>query len=884
MNLPEPPKRAVRFLEWFCPPALAEGILGDLYEAFDEDVETQGLRRARLRFTWNVIRFFRPGIILRNNYSFHLLNNNMWSNYLTIAGRNLAKRKMYSLINAVGLSIGIAFCMLIFLFIQDERRFDTFHTNSSSIYRVEEKAYDTWRDVDSDDPFYYSAWLQTGLRDVVLEEIPQVKRATRYNAYGDVAIRYEDEVMSEPITFVDPDFFEMFSFHILAGDKTDLLTEKHHVVLTESIAGKIFGEEDPLDKTLIITLNGEDKLMTVAGVLEDAPTNSSLDYGMLVQQQNRPYYERNLDRWQNFNTPLFVQLEPGSRPAEVESGLAGIIDRLLGENLEKQRKEYSVPEDVAMLTLELNNFENIHLDTRISWTRSSDPQYAYILGGLGILILIIACINYISLALTSSANRRSEVGIRKSIGAQRSELITQFTLEAVLLAVISLVLATGLVYLFLADFNEFTGKDISLDIRTTLGMLGTGLLVAFLIGILAGSYPSLYLSGLNPTSVLKKLTGKVNARFTRPLVVIQYALSGILIISSLIMLRQMNFLATKELGYNQDQLVVIQTNQGNNVNANRFVEQFRREMDKYPEILEVGGTSSSFAQGWSLNGYTIDGEKKSAYVYSADDHYIPALQIELLEGRNFYPGDSNVIIVNEALVKDMGWEDPLNEHLNWREDSLSAGSRVIGVVKDYHFLSLEQEIEPMFLMSHNEPHSWLSTLLVRVEASRIPEAIETLESSWKELAPEKPFDYTFLDEDVARQYDQYDRWTNIMTLSTAFAILISCLGLFGLAGINALNRTKEIGIRKVMGAPSWNIFMLMNRQFILLALISFTLAAPLSWWLMDQWLESFTYSIDIGWDIFLLSIITGLAVALLTVSYHSIRASRLNPVDTLKYE
>lgn len=883
MSTPQPPSWAIRFLEGFCPQALAESILGDLYEEFEDDLSSYSVSKARRRFVWNVFRFLRPGILLRNQYSFTLFNNNMWSNYFKIAGRNLLKRKMYSSINAVGLSIGIAFCILIFLFIRDEKSFDTFHENKESLFRVEDKAYDVW-EPDPENPYYYSAWLQAGLRNAILEDIPKVKYATTFSDYGEVAINYKDKVFSEKLTLIDQDFFSMFTFPSISGDRNQYLTELHHAVLPESYARRIFGEEDPLDKVITLLLNGEKKNLTVTGVIEDAPTNSSLEYGILIAQSNRPHYVRNLDKWLNFNTPLFIQLQETSSPEEVKAQLSSIVDKYMGESLEKRRQEYSIPEETMMFEYTLTNIEDVHLDTTISWTRSSDPKFTYILGGIALFILIIACINYVSLALTSSAGRSLEVGIRKAVGANRNQLLTQFSVEAVVLALLSLILALALVTVFLPSFNTFTDKNIRIDWVTGVFMIGTGLGITLLIGLLSGSYPSLFLSGLNPIKVLKRLGTRVNARFTKPLVVIQYALSGILIISSIIMLKQMNFITTRDLGYNQDQVVVIQTNQKFDESANRFIEQFRQKVIPYAEIESVTGTTSSFNQGYSLNGYMIDGEQKSAYVYAVDPSYIPSLNIELLQGKNFTESDSNALIVNESLVKDMGWENPLEEFLNWREDSLSAGASIIGVAKDYHFLSLEQKIEPMFLTLSSEDTGYLTTMLVRIASDNVPEAMEILRNSWVEMAPDKPFDYSFLDEDVARQYDQYNRWTSIMTLSTFFAILISCLGLFGLAGINAVNRTKEIGIRKVMGAEIWNIFMLMNKEFILLVVISFILAAPLSWWLMTQWLDDFTYSVTIGWDVYVLSSVIGLLIALLTVSYHSIKATSINPAETLKCE
>jgi putative ABC transport system permease protein len=304
-------------------------------------------------------------------------------------------------------------------------------------------------------------------------------------------------------------------------------------------------------------------------------------------------------------------------------------------------------------------------------------------------------------------------------------------------------------------------------------------------------------------------------------------------------------------------------------------------------VLGIAGTTSSFNQGWSQYGYKIKDETKAAYVYGVDTHYVPLLELELVAGRNFDAqrvSDSTVIIVNEALVKDMGWTDPLNEHLNWREDTVGIGSAVIGVLKDYHFLSLEQEIEPMFISMDKKNIGYTTSMLIRVKPGDIPETIESIKKTWTKLYPDRPFEYTFVDADVAKQYESYERWMNITGLSTAFAILIACLGLFGLAGINAMNRTKEIGIRKVMGAELQNIFILLNRQYVWLALIAFLLAAPVSWYVMNQWLDSFQFKIVMGWELFAMSMCSGLLVALITVSYHAIKAALINPAETLKYE
>lgn len=562
----------------------------------------------------------------------------------------------------------------------------------------------------------------------------------------------------------------------------------------------------------------------------------------------------------------------------------------MGDHLERWRKEASVPipAEAKMLEYEFTSMPAWHLKKQISWEKVSDQQYSYILGGIALLILLIACINYISLSLTTSASRKTEVGIRKVVGAQRSQLLYQFGFESMIVALLSLVIGLALLVLFLPYFNNFTEKNIILTTETFLPLVGVSLVLTLVVGIVAGSYPSFFLSQFKPALVLKGgFTSKLRAGFTKPLVVLQFAMSAILIISSVVMLRQMQYVTTKDLGYNKEQVIVIPTQTGWNDEANKVVQRFRDRSLQEPDIVSVTGTSSSFSQGYSRYGYKIKEEQKAAYVYAIDPYYLSTLSIPLVMGRNFDPSianDSSAVIVNEALVADMKWKDPLNEHLNWREDTVGLGSRVIGVVKDYHFLSLEQNFEPMFLSMNKEEVGYLTTLMVKVGGKDVNAGLEKVKAIWKELIPNKPLDYTFLDEDVAKQYEAYQRWMSIMGLATGFAIVISCLGLFGLAGINAVNRTKEIGIRKVMGAELSNIFVLLNKQYVWLSLIAYLFAIPFSWFIMNKWMEDFKFKITMGWELFAIAVVVGLSIALLTVSYHAIRASLVNPAETLKYE
>lgn len=859
-----------------------------MHEQFENDLRTAGISKARSRYVWGVVKFFRADIILRNRFNWYLIKTVMVSNYLKVAARNIQKRKFYSFINAFGLSIGMAFCMLIALYIQDERAFDQFHVNKHRIYRIEEKSFDTWRH-DEANPYRQSAWIQAGLAPALKEELPEVEYATRYNDGTRAIFRYGEKVFTERLTYVDKDFFTMFSFPLLKGSTDRIFLGKSEIVITPAIATKYFGDEDPIGKTVEIDNNGVQSY-TITGIIEAPPAQSSVSFAILLPQENRSYYERNLTNWGNFGTPTFVQLREGADLALFKANLDKVMNKHMADRLERWRKEalVPIPEDAKMLEYQFTALPDVHLKKEISWEKVSDPQYSYILGGIALLIMLIACINYISLSLTTSAARRIEVGVRKVVGAQRNQLVYQFSFESLMLALISLVIGFGLVVLFLPSFNQFTLKNIELTFTKALHLMSVGFLLTVVTGLLAGSYPSWFLSRFKPAQVLKGgFTSRLQAGFTKPLVVFQFALSAFLIICSVMMFRQMQFITTKDLGYNKEQVLVIPTQAGWTEASERVIERFRARARQEPLIVSVSGTSSSFNQGFSRFGFQINGEQKSAYVYAADPHYIPTLGIQLVAGRNFdssIPSDTGAIIVNEALVRDMKWTEPIGQHYNWREDSLSIGSEVIGVMKDYHFLSLEQNFEPLFISMDRANVGYPTTMLIKISATDVTGALDRVKEIWSELFPDKPFDHTFLDEDVARQYQSYTRWMSIMGLATGFAILISCLGLFGLAGINALNRTKEIGIRKVMGAETVQLFVLLNRQYLWLSLIAFSLAVPFSWYVMNQWLSGFKFRITMGWELFAVSILAGLLVAVGTVSYHTLKAAWINPAETLKYE
>jgi len=810
----------------------------------------------------------------------------MLHNYLKVATRNIVKRKLYSFINAFGLSISIAFCVLIFLYIRDEQSFDRFHARHERILRLEENSYNRWdKNPDPANRYLRSAYLPAALLPAIMDEIPDVASGTRFTE-GSGVMRYGDKIFTEQLHYVDSGFFKVFSFPLREGNRDKLFQTPDEIVLTTAVAEKYFGRESPLGKTMVVDSNGE-KTFTVTGVIEVPPANSSLVFSVLIPISNQPRFARSSTQWGNFSFPIFVRLGDQANVAQLPARLDRVVKKYMGDKLEQWRKEGDVPQGIKMFELQFTPLAEVHMTTAVRWTRVSDPQYSLILGGIALLILVIAGINYVSLALTTSTARRTEVGVRKVVGAQKKQLIYQFGLESLMLALVSMFLGLGLVLLFLPAFNEFTAKGIALTWRDAGVLFGASLGVTVLIGILAGSYPAFFLSGFKPAHVLKgRFTTRLQAGFTKPLVVLQFALSAFLIISSVIMYRQMQYVTTKDLGYDKDQLLVIPS-QIWDEEADKMVERFRRRMQDDPSVVSVAGTSVSFNQGWSHYGYKIDGENKSAYAYAVDPYYLHTLDLKMVMGRNFdarIPSDTNAVVVNEALVRDMHWTDPLNEYLNWREDTVGLGAKVIGVVKDYHFLSLEKEIEPLFLSMDTRSITHLNTMLVKVSPANLPATVEKLRGAWKALVPDKPFDYTFLDQDVARQYESYRHWMSIMGLATAFAILIACLGLFGLSGINAVNRTKEIGIRKVMGASVTSVWTLLSRDFIILVLIACCLAIPLSVYIMSGWLMKYTYHTGLSWGIFAATVAGAVGLTLLTVSFQSIRAARVNPVKSLRSE
>ncbi len=818
----------------------------------------------------------------------------MLKNYLKIAIRNLRKQKLYALINIFGLALGIACCVLIYLFVRHELSYDRFHEKADRIFRVERVKYETVEAPLEQRPFFdsrapegvdKSANLPLPLGAALKERYPEIQRFVRYDE-SRALLRNGAVVFEEPVRYVESSFFEMLSFRLLQGDPESVLADDRSIVVTPETARKYFGDTPALGQTLQVKISNEERPFSVTGIVEAPPTNSSLQFQVLLPIENKASYERYMENWNWFNTILFLELRFGTNPQQFQHKLQTFVQERYQDSMVQHRLRHNLPEDAKAMEFTLTPLTDIHLDASVPWTGASNPLYSYILSGIAGLILLIACINYITLALTRSSGRAREVGIRKVAGAQRRQVAWQFWGETQLLAFVAMLAGVGLAELFLPVFNRLSGKALVVDYFSDSGFLLTLLAIASLTGLIAGSYPALILARFNPVQVLKAQANyKIKPRFTRALLVVQYGLSVFLIISSVIMYRQLAFVSQKDLGYDEEQVVVIPTHTGWSEAGTRLMRRFREQVQSHPGVAAVTGMSPAFTKGWNQYGFEVQGEDKEAFIYGVDEQFVNALDIELLDGRNFsaeYSTDiKDAILVNEALVRDIGWEQPIGKQMPWKGETNP--STVIGVVKDFHFLSLEQSIQPMIL--HMDPaHGGIGNVVVKLHPGKIGAALSDLEESWSEVAPFTPFDYWFLDDAVTQQYEAYTRWMRIMGHSTAFAILIACLGLFGLAGLTAVNKTKEIGIRKVLGAGAKQIALLLNKDIVKLVVVSVVLSAPVSWYVMNTWLDHFAYRIDIGPDIFLVSALIALIFALLTVSYHVVKATLRNPVESLRYE
>lgn len=796
----------------------------------------------------------------------------MLKNYLKTALRNLYRNKAFTTINMVGLSVGFACVLLIMMYVNDEMSYDKFHKNARELYRV--GAVYSGKDGTSK---LSRQGLPVG--PAFKKEIPGVQHAIR-SKKADALIQIKDEVVHETIFYCDKEFFSVFSFPLLHGNAASVLNEINSVVLTKEKAVKIFGTTDVLGKTLSIKLDSVFENVIVTGIVENVPQNSSIQFDFIlpITRYENTSAGSNMN-WMSFNVSTFILLHPAADPKKIETLLPVLVDKYLGKRLSELNKATG---DNASLVYSLQNIKDIHLDTSFTDKggniKTSDPVYSYILMGIAIFILVISCINFVNLSIGLSFKRAKEIGVRKIVGGMRIQLILQFISESFLLCFLSFLLSILLVQSSLPLFNQLSNKQLSLSYLHNDPIVIISCIALLLItGLAAGSYPALIISRFKPVETLYsklRLTGKnVVSKY---LIVFQFGFTIFLVTSTIIFQSQFNLLINKDLGYNDENIVQVPLPQ----QEPNLPEVFKIELLKNRSIRQVVNKS----EGLYIDGAQGNGKDIGTAIKRIDENYLSVLQIPVLKGRNFNRAlssdTSDAIIVNEAFAREIGWDDPVGKQISLGD---SKKATIVGMVKDYHFQSLYEKIMPLVLHCGFKPQM-LDESLIKIEPHDIPQTLKYIEETFKKSSPFHPFQYNFSEQLNASEYAAEQKWKDIISYASALSILISCLGLFGLTTLSTVRRTKEIGIRKTLGASAGGITLLVLKDFVKLIIAAFVISIPFAWYSAHQWLENFAYRINIGWWIFGIAGFATVLIALLTISLQAIKAAITNPVKSLRTE
>lgn len=787
----------------------------------------------------------------------------MIKNVVKTALRHLYKRKAFSIINILGLSVGLTCCILILLWVNDEISYDRFHDNYKNIYRVGEMQ----KQGEEDFPVGVTP---APLGPALVKEFPEIISSVRLQHSVSGLIKHEDKVFNEhKILLAENNFFEMFSFKLLKGDNKQILKDPYSFVITEHISKKYFGESDPIGKTL--TFNNALEL-TVTGVCENPPKNSHIKFSMIAPFKILANFGYDLEStWGSNSYITYVQLQENS-------SYIAVNDKI---------KDFLSDHDPGYyVKLHLQPLKHIHLRSNYTadWSGHGSNMYVMIFSIIAAFIMLIACINFMNLSTAQAPLRAREIGIRKVMGANRKLLVLQFLGESLLVSILALCIAIGLVELLLPYYNDFTGKAISLDSsnnqRTYFWILG----ITLINGLLAGSYPALVMSSFNPVKVLKGKTSSRKGVVSRQILVIfQFTLSIALIACTLIIMNQVELINKIDLGYEKDQ--IIRLSQNSSITAH--FEVFQEELLKNPRIESLTSASSRptdiYSSGYGLRweGMTPDEERSHlVHTLAVGPDFFKTFDIKIREGRAFsLASDTLNSICNSAVIDIIGSENPLGLGIGYYSKELG---ELVGIIEDFHFKSIHSEIEPL-IISYSDKHIF-NQVFLRVSPVEIESTVEYIETVWKKYSDNYPFDYYFLDEVYDKLYNSEYRMSKLFNFFSILAILISCLGLYGLVSFTANSRIKEIGIRKVLGASVKNILFLLSSRFLLLVIISNIIAGFLSWYYMDKWLHNFAYKIDITLLHFISAGAAALVIAIITLSFQVIKAAMANPVDSLHYE
>jgi putative ABC transport system permease protein len=810
----------------------------------------------------------------------------MFSHYVKIAARHLINQKFYALINILGLSIGLASWLLITLFVMDQLEYDRFHERADRIYRVNYSAKlvtdrDRWTIGSTPPP----------VARILSEEFPEIERATRIYPKGSQIIRYGDQSFTEgEVLAVDSNFFQVFSFKLKEGNPANVFQEPNCLILTENTARKYFGSEAAIGKTLLM---GDARTpVKVVGLAKNPPQHSHFTFNMLTSissEEQVRYFDWS---WVWSGVVTYVQLKEGSSYRDLDAKLPALvkrhagytINRLFNLTLEKFEKNGNG------IRLFLQPLLDIHLHSAgidSDLGTNGDIRYLYIFSAIAFFILLLACINFMNLSTARSAGRSKEVGVRKVLGSIKSQLIVQFLTESLLTSLIAMLFALGICELFLLLFSESLWEGMGGSLLEQDWLWLVTLVLVFVVGIVAGSYPAFFLSAFRPVEVLKgTLKLGIKSRVVRStLVVFQFSISICLIICTMLVFKQLNHLRDQKLGFDKENVIVI-------TNANRLGNNalaFKQALQGLPPVLSASFSTGLPAAAIDNELFLLEGASKVENLLSfvtADYEYLQTLNISLKQGRNFsreFPSDAQeeagAILINEAAVQALGWENPLGKHLISSRGS-GKPQEIVGVIRDFNYRSLHEKIQPLLILFSSKG----DYLSVRVRPGELKHTLKVIEQQWKKYADQFPFEYSFLDENFDAQYRAEDQIAELFSFFTGLAIFIACLGLFGLATFTAEQRTKEIGIRKVLGASIWSVVHLLSRDFLKLVLLSNVIAWPLAWYMINVWLQGFAYRTPIELWSFILAGSAAITIALLTVLFQAIKVASANPVQSLRIE
>lgn len=867
---PHPPKWAIRCLEWFCPDELVEGILGDLWEEYEVDLEQFSTKKANRRFAWNTLRFFHPSIILRNHLTVNFINMGILKNYVKVALRSFWRQKLTTAINVFGLTIGLTCASLAYIFMQFELSYDKFHHQSDTVYSLMTRYIGNINFISTPGPLAAS----------MVVDLPEVTDGIRMQGKK-ILVSSENELYNEEALFTDANFFDFFDFKLLKGSSAELLKEVNSTVISKAMALKYFGSNDPIGQSISLHLDGQVIDFIIRGVAENPPNNSSIQYKFLLPiqhliKENPATLDTN---WDGFPVKTFIRLNDRNELANLEAKLPAFAIRKYGS-------EDAGKSDYQFI---LSPFDDFHFNgySDVGIAAGGKMLNVKRLGWIGLLILVVASFNFMILSNAKISQRLKEVGVRKVLGARIFQLKRQFIIESILVSLIALIFAILTIYYSLPFIEQQTDYQLPIN-WLNYGTFLPLLTISVIVGVLAGFYPALLLSKLKVVDTFKsyfKVGG--NNWTTKASLVFQFALSIGLMSATFIMYQQQNYVFKKNLGFDTEQVVVVplQVAYGEKEEGNKLLNKYKHELQKSPDFQEFSAMSWSFAKGNEV--FTVEqekGEYDMIYVYRVDPSFVPMMDMELTEGRNFrseLEGEEHgTVLVNEAFLKKYGIEKGEGYKLS-EEFRDFKNSTIVGVIKDFHFENLRKAIKPVILTTEE---GYMGNILVKIGAKDAKTQLANLEKAWDKVASEKPFKFSFLNEDIQRQYTSENRWNKVFTGATFLTILIACLGLFGLMALTLAERTKEIGVRKILGASLLDIFWMVSKQFVLILLIAGVIAIPFVVYGMQEYLGNFAYRIDIQWFVFLFAVLLTALLAFLVASIQSFKAALQNPVDALRTE